>query len=495
MNPSFIKQTDFYKADHRRQYPEGTQYVYSNFTPRSSRVDGVKHVVHFGLQYFLQRYLGELAKETFFECPVNQVCDDYQRMLDTSLGPNDIGTDHIRELHAYGRLPLEFCALPEGTAVPLRVPMWTVENTHPEFFWVTNYIETLISNVLWLPCTSATTAARYRALLNGWARDTGGDEHFVPWQGHDFSSRGMGCPEASALSGAGHLLSFTGTDTIPAIELLERYYGAKGLVGGSVAATEHSVMCAGSQECERDTFERLLALYPKGVVSVVSDTWDLWNVVTEILPSLKDKIMGRDGKLVIRPDSGDPVKIICGDPHAIRNSDAFHGLIELLWDTFGGSLTTTKHKLLDSHIGAIYGDSITYQRAEEICEGLVSKGFATTNVVLGIGSFTYQYVTRDTFGHAIKATWAQVHGEERFLSKSPITDDGTKKSARGRLAIIRDGLSGELRLVDGMTKAEQANCGLNLLQPVWREGYLLRLENLSDIRERMARHTQEIDIT
>jgi nicotinamide phosphoribosyltransferase len=375
-----------------------------------------------------------------------------------------------------GYLPLEFRALPEGTLCPLRVPMLTVENTNDEFAWLVNYFETLISSVLWMPCTSATTAYRLRKLLNGAATATGGDAGFVTWQGHDFSMRGMAGPEAACLSGAGHLLSFTGTDTIPAIEFVEQHYsGENGLIGASVAATEHSVMSAGGERSERDTFEHILDLYPSGIVSIVSDTWDLWRVLTHILPELKERIMRRDGKVVIRPDSGDPTLIICGDPS--KEGPARKGVVELLWEVFGGTMTATGHRQLDPHIGVIYGDAITHERAEAICRGLAAKGFASTNMVFGVGSFSYQFVTRDTYGFAMKATWADVAGTARDLFKKPVTDSGTKFSATGRLAVIKD--DGKLRVIERATSEQEAG---SLLTPVWRDGKFVRRSTFAEVR-------------
>jgi nicotinamide phosphoribosyltransferase len=479
----FITMCDGYKLDHRRQFPIGTQRIYSNFTPRSSRIAGQNTVVFFGLQYFLDEYLGRIAQETFFSKPRQVVIDRYQRLLNSYFGPNDIGVDHIAALHAYGRVPLEFRALPEGTHVPLRCPMFTVMNTHDDFFWMTNYIETMISSVIWHACTSATIARRYRKLLDAYATRTGGPMEFVPWQGHDFSFRGLSSPETAALSGAGHLLSFTGSDTVPAIQLLEEHYEASGLIAGSVPATEHAVMCAGSRESEMQTFDRLLKLYPTGVVSVVSDTWDFWNVIETTLPALKERIMARSGKLVVRPDSGVPEDILAGDPKAPAGSAQHAGLISRLWDIFGGAVNAKGFKELDSHIGAIYGDSITEQRADEICKRLEAKGFASTNVVLGIGSFTYQYVTRDTFGFAIKATWAKIQGKEHALFKDPKTDSGVKKSARGMMAVVRE--NGALVLHDGLESHECAH-KRDLLLPVWREGKFSNRQRLEEIRARVA---------
>lgn len=480
----FITATDFYKTGHRMQLVRGTQRIYENWTARAPRSEGWDWVVKFGLQALLKYDLTDLANRTFFSRPRSDVLYDYQLMLDNCLGPTEIGTEHIGALHDLQYIPLEFCALPEGLRVPYRVPMFTTENTHDDFAWVGGYIETLLSSRLWLACTSATTAHRYRKLLETYAELTGGPKEFVSWQGHDFSFRGMASPEAAAMSGAGHLLSFTGTDTIPAIKLLHDCYAGEGLIGGSVPATEHMVMCLGGKEDERETFHRLMKLYPTGIVSVVSDTWDLWKVLTETLPSLKSQIMARDGKLVIRPDSGDPVLIITGDATQPPGSPAHKGVIEILWEQFGGRVNEAGYKELDSHIGAIYGDSITEERARQICERLRLKGFASTNIVLGIGSFTYNYCTRDTHGFAVKATWARVNGEERFLFKDPITDSGTKKSARGRLVVVEE--EGALRLIDGLTLAQQAGRASNLLQPVWRDGRFLKRQTLAEIRARVA---------
>jgi nicotinamide phosphoribosyltransferase len=253
------------------------------------------------------------------------------------------------------------------------------------------------------------------------------------------------------------------------------------LIGGSVPATEHSVMCMGMQDGEMATFRRLIEeIYPQGIVSIVSDTWDFWQVVTEYLPILKPLIVQREGKVVIRPDSGDPVHIICGDPNAPEGSPERKGAVACLWEVFGGSISSEGFKILDPHIGVIYGDSITLERCRAICEGLMEKGFATGNIVFGIGSYTYQYVTRDTFGFAVKATYGEVNGVGRAIFKDPKTDNGGKKSARGLLRV--DEVNGKLVLTDNCTW-EQANGGL--LQTVFKDGKMLKMCKLSEIRERL----------
>jgi len=477
-NPLLL--TDGYKVDHRRQYPNNTTLVYSNWTPRKSRIEGIEEVTFFGLQYFIKKYILEDFEQNFFAKSKDEVVKAYARRINNYLGENSVGTDHIAALHDLGYIPMVIKALPEGAFVPIKVPMFTMYNTLPEFFWLTNYFETMVSATVWLPCNSATLARQYRIILDKYAAETSSVPEFVDWQGHDFSMRGMAALEAALISGAGHLLSFTGTDTIPTIDFLERYYNANSdeeLIGGSVAATEHSVMSMGTTYAEQETFKRLITeVYPNGIVSVVSDTWDLWKVLSVYLPNLKKEILARDGKLVIRPDSGDPVKIICGDPDA-DDTLVNKGVVEILWDIFGGETNAKGYKELDSHIGAIYGDSITLDRATAICEQLKQKGFASTNVVLGIGSFTYQYNTRDTFGFAMKATYGEVGGEGREIYKDPITDDGTKKSARGLIMITKseDGY----QLTDQVTWEEEKQ---GELKEVFRDGKLLIDQSLVEIR-------------
>ena len=525
---------DGYKCDHRRQYPENSLLVYSNMTARGSRVKGLDKVIFFGLQAFIKEHLIKEWNEEFFQKDVEEVVADYNRRLKNYLGPNGIGEQHIRDLHALGHLPLEIWALPEGSAVNLRVPMLVMWNTNDNFFWLTNAIETIISSNLWGPCTSSTTAVMYRKILNEWCKKTSPEMiDFVPWQGHDFSFRGHFGFDAAVMSGAGHLLAFTGTDTVPAIDYLEEYYNAnsdKELVGGSVSATEHSVMCMGGLEDEVGTFKRLITeLYPNGIVSIVSDTWDFWNVVNPdggICAQLKGQIMARDGKVVIRPDSGDPVKIVTGytedeiesredgsiyeintrmeycdssDPNYKGELVKYYGkkltelevkgMVQCLWEIFGGTVSSTGYKMLDSHIGAIYGDSITLERAEQICERLAAKGFASTNIVYGIGSFTYQgainpdaIITRDTHGFAVKSTYGEVlvNGERKGIEifKDPKTDDGLKKSAKGLIAVYET--ENGFTMKDQATWDDVKNCAF---VNVFKNGELIKDWTLSEIRE------------
>jgi nicotinamide phosphoribosyltransferase len=485
---------DFYKISHKAQYPAGTEVVYSTWIPRTSRMTGVDHVVAFGFQAFIKKYLIEYFNEHFFNKSKLSVITEYSRIISATLGIKNPDTKHIEDLHNLGYLPIKISALAEGTLCPLRVPMLVLENTNDKFFWLTNFLETLMSCELWLAATSATTAHEYKKILNWWAEKT--DETnmgFVQFQGHDFSMRGMASLEAAELSGAGHLLSFVGTDTIPAICHLERYYNAdvsKELVGTSIPASEHSVACAYGKDNEQEYYRRLIEdVYPTGFVSLVSDTWNFWEVLDKIIRSMRDTILTRDGKVVIRPDSGDPVKIICGDPES-PDPLVRKGAVEILWDIFGGTINSQGYKCLDSHIGCIYGDAITLTRCQEICENLAAKKFASTNVVYGIGSYTYNYKTRDTFGFALKSTYVKVNGEERMIMKDPITDPGSiKKSLTGKCVVgYIDGDTSKLQVIDGLTEEEinDPNGEENLLKVIFENGVQYNIQTLQQVRDKLA---------
>lgn len=488
---------DFYKLSHREQYPQNTTLVYSNFTPRndkyftniSSLYDS--KVVFFGLQYFLKN-LNDMFNENFFNCDLEDVIFDYDRIITYCLGQTEPNTSHIEELHQLGYLPLEIKALPEGTRIHCKIPVLTIINTHPDFYWLTNFIETLLSSELWIMCNNATIAYEYNKLCNHWADKTCDNKEHVQFQCHDFSFRGMPGHQAAMMSSMAHLTSFVGTDTIPAILGHQYYYNCNvenELIGCSIPASEHSVMSAGGQDTELQTYDRFITdLYPNGLVAIVSDTWNIWNVCTDILPKLKDKIMARDGKIVIRPDSGDPADIICGLSATIYSSNKdtmYHtahdakGVIQLLWDTFGGSVNEKGYKVLDSHIGCIYGDSITVECAEHIFQRLEYKGFAASNIVFGVGSYTYQYNTRDSQGWAVKATYCEVDGKGINIFKDPITDKG-KKSAKGLLRVEK--IDNDYKLHDEQSWIEE---NLGELKTVYKNGKLINETNLLSIRQKL----------
>jgi nicotinamide phosphoribosyltransferase len=509
--------SDSYKQFHHMMYPKGMIKLYSNMTPRSYKRIASNTSVFFGLQYYIKEYLVKEWNEKFFNKPWEEVEREFKRFHKSFSGVQDIDCTHIKKLHDLGYMPIYIKALPEGSKVNARVPYFTITNTHKDFGWLVNFLETQISTIVWDLCTVATISDMYKKVLMKYAEETG-DPNFVQWQAHDFSMRGRSSME-SACNQAGHLLSFTGTDTIPAVYFLEQYYNAnmeKELIGASVPASEHSVMTAYGKEDEITAFERLLDTFSEGIISVVSDSFDLWKVCTEYVTTLKEKILARNGKLVIRPDSGDPVDIICGfetidirglsynlkdvepsmhyglpeskiiDGAKSVSENERKGVVELLWDIFGGTVNEKGYKVLNPHIGVIYGDSITLDRAIQICERLKAKGFASTNVVLGIGSYTFNYNTRDTLGIAIKSTYCEVEDQlgkiiEREIFKDPVTDDGVKKSAKGLLEVVK--IDGEYQLLDQVTKIEE---GSGELEPVFLNGVILRDHTLAEIRERVA---------
>lgn len=565
---------DFYKITHRMFYPEGTTKIYSTWIPRSSKLfkGDTDYAVAFGYQMFIKKYLINYFNENFFSRPLSEVISEYKYVITNTLG-GSAESSHIEALHKLGYLPVEIKAVPEGTRVPIKVPMLTIENTMDEFFWLTNYLETLMSSELWLPSNSATIASHYRHLMDLYAVKTTGSIAGVEFQGHDFSLRGMAGIDSGIGSGMGHLLSFVGTDNIPAIVGVEMYYEESldsKLVGTSIPATEHSIMSSYGRD-ELTAFSTIIDKVPEGIVSIVSDTYDFWNVLSTVIPTLKDKIMARDGKVSLRPDSGDPIDILCGDmvvPYNLTFSstekgcethdsgfirawiedhvqekanddcegsgnvgedtysvdylydDKYYqavveveynrydkqyyyteeievnsitevertaenkGAVEMLWDVFGGEVTEQGYKVLDSHIGLLYGDAITMERAKAICDKLALKGFASTNVIFGIGSFTYVYNTRDSLGYALKATYTEVNGEGRFIEKDPSTDkNNLKKSLTGRVAVVEE--DGVLKGIDHLTTLDESKIEGNLLQTVFKDGKVYNKQTFTEIQNRL----------
>lgn len=502
-------QKDMYKAFHVFAYREGTEYVYSNFTNRFGHLSNVKdntHVVFVGLQAFIKSYLIDDFNKTFFDAPQEEAIGVYREFVESGLF-KQINTVHIKALHSLGFLPLEIKALQEGSRVPYGVPPFVVFNTVPGFGWLTNMIETVLSSETAGVSTSATTAYAYRKRLE----ESNAPKEMIKWMGHDFSYRGMlGGTHHAAMSGFGHLCSFYGSDTIPAAYFATKFYNAdlkNEIVFGSVDATEHSTATSyittvaneleanGAFEGQtikeiwgEETTEYMLVaeyLYmkwlltkvtPTGILSYVTDSFDFWGVVTKILPKLKDLILERDGKLVIRPDSGDPVKIIVGDANATTEHER-DGLITTLGKIFG-TTKTDKGLALNQHIGAIYGDSITLERQDQIISGLEAKGLIP-EVVYGIGSFTYQYVTRDTHGSAVKATAVGLK-DKGFIAicKDPKTDK-KKKSAKGFLRV--DQVNGEYVLTDNVPYELEGG----ELKTVFRNGVLMQETSLAEIRSRI----------
>lgn len=489
INP--LHAADFYKTGHVKFYDEGTETIYQNFTPRSTKwspkAEGVADkIVLFGLQYFIKYFLIETWNKEFFQVPKEDVLKKYKRRMDTSLGKDVVGVGHIAALHDLGYLPIVIKALPEGSIINPKVPFFTIRNTVKGFGWVVGYLEDALSCLVWKPCTSATTSWKYKQIGLRAAKETGVDPAYVDFAFHDFQLRGTCGFQDAVMSGAGHLLSFKGTDNIPAIDFLEDYYNAdadKEYIGGGVPANEHSCVCSGKKENEFKNYKRWITeTYPTGILSLVSDTWNLWTVITEYLVELKEEILARDGKVVIRPDSSKktPLEIICGDPEADPNLPEYKGVVELLWDIFGGTTNAAGFRELNSHVGMIYGEALNLDLSNKIFKRLKEKGFASNCCFMGIGSYSF-VASRDTQGWACKATASIVNGEFRELYKEPVTDSGVKKSAKGLLRV--DKVDGEYVLKD-QCSWEEENGGE--LKPVFCDGNLLIDQSLQEIRARLA---------
>ena len=495
MNRNPILWTDGYKLCHKDQYPEGVNRVYETWTPRMSRIEGVTHVVFFGLQGALAE-ITQAFDEHFFAKPEEQVTADYLEAVENVFirtnphfaQSHDAG--HISELHRLGYLPIRIKSLPEGSFTPIGVPMFTIENTHPHFAWLPGYLETQLSSYIWAAMTSATIADLYKRILCRYAALTS-DPTRVFMQAGDFSMRGMSAPEGAYRVAAGHLLSFGVSATVAVREYLKTHYASGKDVLAYTPSTEHSVMCSYGEH-EVEAFQHLITrVYPSGNISIVSDTYDLWNVVDYVLPQIRDIVMNREGKVVIRPDSGEPVDIICGDEASDRETIR-KGIVERLYEIFGGSVNAKGYKELDPHIGVIYGDSITPDRARRISEGLMKKGFASTNTSLGIGSYTYQYVTRDTFGFALKGTAEEVDGVFKAIQKRPATDTGNfKTSQRGLVAVVfRDN---DYRLIDDLNPVSIRDLeDINLLKDFFVDSKFIYTQSFDEIRERVADESKRV---
>lgn len=480
---------------------EGTDFLYGTWIPRSLKYmhPSIKKAVSFGQQLTV-RWLNDEFEENFFALTEEKAME-FGKDMSLYLGM-EYDAEHFRELHQLGFLPIKVKALPEGTETDPNIPHMTFINTVKGFGWLTLYLETVISALSWKSATSATMALQFRKNAHEWVMKTCPENAwFVDFACHDFSSRGLD-PFSMVASGLGHATSHRGSDSIITIPAARYFYNEpeNETAVNSVNASEHSVSCTkiftvGEEQMLRDWIEE----FPQGILSVVMDTMDITKVVKPggYLERVKHEVNSRDGKLVIRPDSApsplSPIEMICGYDGKLnkRMKEADYpefykkGLIECLWDIFGGTVNEEGYKVLSPKIGAIYGDSINLERQTEIYKRLAAKGFAACNVVLGIGSFTYQFNTRDSLGFAAKGAWFEANGEGINIMKDPITDDGTKKSLKGLIAVVRNpSEEGCISVIEEATK-EQENTGL--LQTIFEDGEFYNQQSLSEIRERISK--------
>ena len=493
-NPMLL--IDFYKAVHAEMLPAGITKSVSYFTPRMSRIDRWNQVVMFGLQGFIKTYLIDYFNREFFAQPYSRVIGDYKRIMDAALGKDAYKIDKIAKLHELGYLPIEIVSLPEGAKVPMHVPMFGITNTHPDFAWLPQALESLISAEMWHPMIAATVGNTYRQIVNHYYDLTCDDSISRARALGNFDFRGEECLQSAVKAGAGWCLSFLNTATVPTVPYLEQMYNCdctKEPVAFGSPSTEHSVMCSNFavDGDEITLLRRLLTeIYPNTSFSAVLDSYDYWNVIDNILPQLKAEIMAHNGCMFMRGDSGDCVEVVTET-------------VFKLWDIFGGTVNSKGYKVLDPHVKALYGDSITVQRCEEIYRILEQNGFACSNVALGVGSFSFQCIeecarvddaddggwvwgtvlkpfTRDTFSMCIKATYCEINGDPVPIFKNP-KDGGFKKSQKG-CCVVRSGLDG-YTFSDGYTWLEAANNPENQLTPVFKNGVMLKEQTLKEIRD------------
>ncbi len=480
INPMLL--CDFYKTVHSDMINPKMTKSMSYYTPRMSRVNRWEKVVMFGVQMFCKTWLIDYFNDNFFALSEEEVVAEYTRVLDVTLGKGIYGTEKIRKLHKLGYLPIEIIALAEGVMVPVQVPMFGITNTHPDFAWLPQALESLISAEMWYSQITATVGKTYRDIVNRYYAETVEDNVPRARALGAFDFRGDMCVDAALKAGAGWCLSFLNTATVPAIPYLESMFNCdctKEPVAFGAVSTEHFVMCSNyAVDGDEITFLRkmLTELYPDTSFSCVLDSYDYWNVIDNILPQLHDEIMAHNGCMLMRGDSGDCVEVVTKT-------------VFKLWDQFGGTVNSKGYKVLDPHVKAIYGDSITVQRCEEIYEILKNEGFACSNVALGVGSFSMHCIeednilkpfTRDTFSSCIKACYAEVDGKCYPVFKNP-KEGGFKKSQKGLCYVYEE--NGELKYKDGYT-SEDIPEG-NLLEVVFKDGKMIKEYTLDEVRQRL----------
>ncbi len=480
---------DAYKVSHKRMLAPGTTKLYGTWIPRSLKHihPDIKKVVSFG-QQITTKWLHDEWQENFFDLTWEEASQFGKDM--TLMLMQEYDDSHFKQLHELGYLPIRIKSLPEGIETLPNIPHMTFINTVDGFAWLTLYLETIISSLSWKSATSATLALRYKRVATEWVMKTDPDNLWlVDYMCHDFSARGLS-PWDMITSGLSHASSFRGSDTLAVIPAARYFYNEpiNEVVINSVNASEHSVSTTKIFTCgEKQMIIDWLIEFPEGILSIVADTFDLWKLITEYIadPEVKALIMARNGKVVLRPDSGNPVDIVCGVNPAfgyVGKDDACQnkGVIELLWDIFGGTTNKQGYKVLDSHIGAIYGDSINLERQTEIYSRLANKGFASTNIVLGVGSFTYQFNSRDTMGFAAKGAWFENDGKGIDIYKEPVTDDGTKKSLKGKCCVVQD--DHDYIVLQQCDDYEEQK---GLLQTIYENGKFFNQTTLTQIRERL----------
>jgi nicotinamide phosphoribosyltransferase len=450
---NIILLTDSYKVSHYKQYPPNTTTIFSYFESRGGRFD---NVVFFGLQYYLKEYL---AEQVVTQEGINEAELLYEQHFGNSALFNRAGWEYILQHHG-GRLPVRIKAVPEGSAIPTHNVMMTIENTDPECYWLTNFLETLLVQV-WYGCTVATLSREIKRLITQFLEETG-DPALVNFKLHDFGFRGVSSVESAGLGGAAHLVNFMGTDTIAALTFIRNYYNTQNCYGFSIPAAEHSTITSWGRENEAKAYANMLAQYPEGLVACVSDSYDIYAACDRIWgQELHDAVLARKGTLVVRPDSGKPSEVVLK-------------VVEILGERFGTTTNEKGFKVLHPNVRVIQGDGVDYDSIGEILSVLKQHGWSADNIAFGMGGALLQKLDRDTQKFAFKCSAAAVDGEERDVFKQPITDSG-KNSKRGRLKLVRTPEGGFVTLTEGTV-------GLDVLQTVFENGVVKQEYTFDDVK-------------
>ena len=448
--------SDSYKFQHWKMYPKGTTKVYSYFESRKGAE--YPYTVFFGLQYLLKEFfVGNIV--------TLERIQRAQQRIDAHLSPGAFNlASWMKMLDKYkGKLPVTVKAVPEGMAVPTGNVLMTVENNDPEFFWLTNYLETMLTHV-WAPSTVATASYSAKMMMNEFLKRTSDNPDAINFMLHDFGFRGVSSFQSACIEGAGHIVNFMGTDTFPAVELAMDYYNAPEVMAFSVPATEHSIMTSRGREGEMQIMSDLLDEYPTGILSVVIDSYDYRNFIKETLRRFKDRILARDGKLVFRPDSGAP-------------SEVTMECLDLLAEGVGFTTNTKGYKVLNPKVGVLWGDGIDIQGARSILFTVTTRGYSAECMVFGMGGGLLQKINRDTQRFAFKSSYQERDGVGYDIYKQPL--DASKASKRGKLMLIQ---TSDGKYATARQDSDVAEEGKDLLETVFLNGDLIRDMTFNEVR-------------
>jgi nicotinamide phosphoribosyltransferase len=453
MKKNLILDTDSYKLSHFKQYPNGTEQVFSYIESRGGCFDST-------LFFGLQKALIEL-NENFPNW------DDFaEAQTLTNAHGVPFNEQGWRELIELGYFPLEIRAVPEGKVIHTQNVLVTVVNTDPRFYWLTSYLETSLLRAVWYPTTVATLSFECKKVINRYMQATCDSTDGLVFKLHDFGARGVSSEESACIGGAAHLVNFLGTDTLSAVRFARDYYAA-GICGFSIPATEHSTITSWGREHELDAYRNVLEQFPDGLLACVSDSYDIFNAVGNLWgDKLKEQVIQRQGTLVIRPDSGDP-------------EDILPILLDTLGESFGYQENSKGYKVLNDRVRLIQGDGINLNSICHILEIMTAKGWSTENIAFGMGGGLLQQLNRDTQKFAMKNSAAKVNGQWRDVYKDPVTDHG-KRSKKG----ILDLQAGKTISIDAsLLFATRPHSDL---QVVYRDGQLMNKMTFQQIRDNAA---------